>query len=374
VPLRIAFPGFLFLIALATACGKGSPAQPSTSVAPAAAASGITLVDLRVDGPTTVAPGESTQYMARAAFSDGSQRDVTSEAQWTSTDATVLSVSASGSVSARSNGTAQVRAAFGLLSNGRDVVVVPAGTFRLSVHVGDEQPGVSVYGVRVEVISGPAAGLSSTTDWNGVAVLYGVPQDVQVRFSKDGYAPVTRNIHLANNFSSAEVQLMPSQNRLDLAGHYQLTISSGACDVAEGSFPDALKNRTYTARLWNSGLRINAELSGADFAVEWCPICQENRGNRFTGWTQAQDARFTLAEYEIPWDWNAGIYPNVVERVSTGLLLTISGHAIVSPTSNGFAGTLEGTFAIYSAFDLTYTGTYPIASCRSSSHKFALAR
>ena len=370
----VAVGGSLIVIGLLSACGrKAAPTQPSPNIPPAPPASSPVLVDLRVDGPASLAPGDSVQYTATASYSDGSTHDVTSQAQWSSTNASVLMVAAAGATTARSNGDAEVRAAFGSLSHSRDVVIVPAGRYRLRAAVTEDQLNVALDDVRVEVVSGPAAGLAATTNWEGSAALYGVPQDAQVRFTKNGYQPLTQDVRLQNNGTTVRVQLVPSRGRLDLAGQYQLTISSGSCSGV-GALPELARTRTYTAALWNSGLFINVQLSGANFAVQWCPICHEDRGNRFTGQTQALDARFTLNDYEAPFDWNDGFYPNVVERLSDGTLLAISGHAIVTPTSRGYAGTLDGSFSIYNSLDLVSQGSQAIVTCRSDSHRFVLVR
>ena len=266
-----------------------------------------------------------------------------------------------------------LRAAFGSLSQARDVVIVPTGRYRLRAAVTEDQLSVALDDVRVEVVSGPAAGLAATTNWEGSATLYGVPQDAQVRFTKNGYEPLTQDVRLENNWTTVRVQLVPSRGRIDLAGQYQLTISSGSC-AGGRVLPEAARTRTYTAALWNSGLRINVRLSDANFAVQWCPLCHEDRGDHFTGQTQALGARFTLIEYEVPFDWNAGIYPNVVERLSDGTLLAVSGHATVAPTSRGYAGTLDGSFSIYNSLDLVSQGSQAIVTCQSDSHQFVLVR
>src|SRR5215210_928416 len=40
------------------------------------------LADFKVSGPTTVHIGETARFTATASYSDGSARDVTSEANW----------------------------------------------------------------------------------------------------------------------------------------------------------------------------------------------------------------------------------------------------------------------------------------------------
>ena len=89
----------IIAIVLLAACG-GSPktTQPSQTPAAATPSGAATLVDLRVDGPASVPPGGSAQYTATATYSDGSSRNVTTDAKWTSTNDSVLSVTATGAM------------------------------------------------------------------------------------------------------------------------------------------------------------------------------------------------------------------------------------------------------------------------------------
>jgi hypothetical protein len=120
------------------------------------------------------------------------------------------------------------------------------------------------------------------------------------------------------------------------------------------------------------------ELRGADFAVEWCPVCNETRGKGFSGQYQALDGRFTLIEYGPPEEEASyetrGVYPNVAERLPDGRLLSISGRAIVTPTAQGFSGTLDGSIAIYDSLSILNTAGRVLASCRSATHAFTLVR
>jgi hypothetical protein len=374
---RVAFGVSLILIGALAACGSPTAStQPSPSTAPPASSKPV-LKDLRVNGPATLAPGASAQYQATALYSDGSSLDVTSQSKWSSANNGILAVTATGLATAGSNGLASVTAAFGTLFQGHDVVVVPTGLFMLRVMVTEDQPNARLDNVRVQVVSGPAAGLATTTDWDGTATLFGVPEDAQISFTKDGYQPVLQSVHLEGNGSSIVAQLIPSAGRLNLAGQYQLTISGGNCS-GDGVFPEAAKTRTYAASIQNSptqsfGLIVN--LSGANFALGTCPLCGgETRGNSFTGQTEAADGRFTLMAYAVPWDFNAGIYPNVVESLADGTFLTISGQAIVTPAPTGLAGTLDGALAIYRDFDTYFQGSQAVATCRSSAIPFALVR
>ena len=189
-----------------------------------------------------------------------------------------------------------------------------------------------------------------------------------------------RTARVDRNRQSIQFQMFPATGRLDLAGRYQLTLTAGSCDRG-GDLPEAARSRTYSARMWNAGLKIQVELSGASFALAQCLMpgmtrCAQPTGNVFTGQTQARDARFTLVGYSAPYDWNDGIYPDLVELIPGVGLLSISGQAVVTPTSNGFAGTLDGTFAIYDNLSVhTTTGQGQAThSCQSTAHRFTLTK
>lgn len=387
--MRRAMSGLpLVLIGLLAACGEERPlptqpsAQTNTVPPPAPTPSGqAVLSGCRVEGTDSIPPGESAQYRAIAGYSDGSSRDVTSEVPWSSSDDAVLLVTEQGLATGRAIGDVDVQATFSEhCVTGRQVAVLPAGRFLVWANVTEEQITAPILGVRVEVMSGPAAGLTATTNWDGGAKLIGVPQDADLRFTKDGYAPIVQSVHIDRQRQSVRVQMLASPGRLDLAGKYQLSISSGPCAGGD-ALPEAAKARTYTARMWNAGLKIQVELSGASFALDRCLMpgmtrCSAPTGNVFTGQTQARDARFTLVEYSPAFDWNDGIYPDVVESIPGVGLLTISGNALVAPTPEGFSGTLDGTFAIYDHLSVHAANGQGrvLASCRSAAHRFTLAR
>jgi hypothetical protein len=120
-----------------------------------------------------------------------------------------------------------------------------------------------------------------------------------------------------------------------MPGHFQYrprrgVRGPGACDCL-----------TDPHRRRHAGAKVVVQLDDVNFAVQWCPICQENRGNGFGGQSEALGGRFTLADYSPPQDWNDGVYPNVVERLPDGRLLVMAGHSIVAATPDGFTGTLR---------------------------------
>jgi hypothetical protein len=89
------------------------PAAPLVSIAVAPAA-------------VTIAAGTTRQLVATGTYGDGSTRDVSAEATWTSSSPVVATVAAGGLVTSRAAGVATVTAAVGAISGGSSVTVTSA--------------------------------------------------------------------------------------------------------------------------------------------------------------------------------------------------------------------------------------------------------
>src|SRR5438045_3033552 len=83
------------------ACGSSTstPAAPSSPTLTSVSVSGI-----------TPAIGASSQFTATANFSNGTNQNVTSQANWQSSNGSIATVSSSGSVTATGSGEADIRA------------------------------------------------------------------------------------------------------------------------------------------------------------------------------------------------------------------------------------------------------------------------
>ncbi len=90
------------------------------------------VVRLEVTGPGSIAPGGAEQFRATAHMSDGSQRDVTTEAAWNSANASIISISSAGLATAHDRGEADIRVAFSEVMSTKRVMVLPRGTFKVS--------------------------------------------------------------------------------------------------------------------------------------------------------------------------------------------------------------------------------------------------
>jgi len=121
----------LALAAFAVACGK-SPTEPGGVGGGGGGAATVTSVT--IGGAASVSEGATAQLTATANKSDGTTENVTSTAAWRSTDATVLSVSGTGLVTALKAGTAEVTAAVGS-QTGRRTLQVAVARFQLTLSV-----------------------------------------------------------------------------------------------------------------------------------------------------------------------------------------------------------------------------------------------
>jgi hypothetical protein len=115
----------------AAACGK-SPGGPSDDGGGGGGGGAATITSVTIGGATSVAVGGTAQLTATANKSDGTTEDVTNTATWRSTDATVLSVSGTGLVTALKAGSADVTATVGS-REGRRTVQVSVARFQVTV-------------------------------------------------------------------------------------------------------------------------------------------------------------------------------------------------------------------------------------------------
>jgi hypothetical protein len=364
--MRIRLGVGLVMSSLLVACGDDPsfPMQPSPPAGPGGAAP-ATVTNLSVEGPGTLAPGESAQFSATAKFSDGTIRDVTAEARWSSTDSSVLSLESPGRFAARAPGEAQASAAFQGGSHSRFVVSVPKGLVVLRGRVRDAtSPTTPVFGARVEVTRGETAGLTSTTDFYGAFVFYGVSVETELRITKDGFAPQTRSLRVVEHRTEV-IDLSHSRERPDVRGTYKLTIGGGTCEGG-ASFPEELRTRIYRAVVYQDDVSLLIDLKDTEF------VTVGKYGDRILGQLLLSDATFDLGDFAPPWDYGVPpSYPTVVERLPKGLLF-LSGRIVANLTPTGMSGTLDGAITVHDA--LPVGAELPRAICRSKTHTFRLER
>jgi hypothetical protein len=113
------------------ACGSGGTTAPTTPTPPPPAAPTVTTVTVSGSGCTSGncsgQVGGTLQLTATAQLSDGSTQNVTAQAQWSSTNSNIASVSTSGLVSFRGAGAADITAVYQGKLGGVSLGLAPAG-------------------------------------------------------------------------------------------------------------------------------------------------------------------------------------------------------------------------------------------------------
>jgi hypothetical protein len=214
VVLAIALDGY--------ACDHSTTAPSPSPAAPAAPAAPptLTVTKLVVTGNTSLAAiGETSQMTASATLSDGTTKNVTSDASWSSTNQSVVTVSPTGVVTCVAFGVAFVQAAFnGRSSSSLQVTATPAGTFIVLGRV--REPGNSGIG-QVQVLE-TQSGQSTLTNSDGIYSMGGLTAS-HLRLEKGGFevaefdaipnqssdTPLQKVIRLSAGESVTPLQLAP---------------------------------------------------------------------------------------------------------------------------------------------------------------------
>ena len=339
--------GLAITIGWVAGCGsKSSPTSPTMGPP--------TVTAVTVSGTAALtAPGQTSQLTLEATLSDGSKKDVTSTALWSSSNGKVVTVTAAGLAMAVDFGQAFVQGssmAAGKSSPNFVMTVLPAGTYILSGLV-TEGGYLPVADVRVETIGGPMSGRAVMTDASGSYAFNGVSGVVQVRATKDGYQPATQTV--TQDTQHVNVGLTPILPYASLGGVYSLTFTaSPSCNL-----PDDAVKRTYTATIAQTDAALTISLSGVRFfaarGYDW---------NQMSGHVLGNVVSLTL---NAPSD--CGYYGGcVVEQLADSRYLTLTGTAqavVMTP------GEISAVFAGAVSVSSDGNGSQPIAACAAPDHQ-----
>jgi len=229
-------------------------------------------------GADSVPPGGTAQYSAVAHQSDGSTRDVTSEAVWRTWNASVLTVSSTGLATGHARGATNIETSAGGRSSNKEIIVVPTGTYRLSGVVREE--GLPMAGVRVEVVAGAGQGFVAVTNVFGEYVFWGVAAAIEVRVTRDGYQEQRKSLQITSH-QTLDFDLIPSRPRAEVAGTYTLTVTAAA--GCRAMLPEGARIRTYTAAVRQDGPRLTVTLEGPRFYSQGTRLLNSFRGTEVTG-------------------------------------------------------------------------------------------
>lgn len=327
-------------------CGDDNPVGPSVEPV---------VSRVQIEGPETIAPGQSAQFTAIATYTDGTRAAAT-DTQWSASGGK-LTITGAGLAQASSEpgeGTVSVSVPIGGNGRGRrngfmEVVIVPPGTFRVTGSVTEQ--GLPVPGAQVDV-SGTA--IRAPTDLDGRYRAYGVPANATLTVTREGYHSQTRTLNLTRH-GIENFALTLSGPRLGLTGDYSVTIEAGDACPQQTGLRDDLRLREYAATLTQKGPEVTVQLTDAIFNV------RNGRGDRFLGRVDAAGAAFRLEDASFDYYYyNVSTFPSIVERLADGTYLVTVGDAQTRGSDSEMSGSLLGQMRHLRA---DFPGNYVIQAC-----------
>ncbi len=338
--------GTATLVAAALASCRRPPTAPS-----AAFVTGLELI-----APATLAPGATAQFRLIAHRSDRTSENVTHAATFSSQSPEILAISRDGVATALQVGDSLVTGRTGFREARSEVVVVPDGTFRVVGQVVEQRsPTLPVGGVLVQAESGA----SDLTDLDGRYRLYGVPAQLRLLFSKNGYATKELSLLISDHHSQA-VALELDGPRADFAGTYQLTVD--AASACRTQLPEAVHTRQYAATISQSGTDLRIRLSGANFVSAALAA-------------RIEQSAIVLDFINYPYQYGhcENPYVQFVEKIDEATYFMIHGLARLASIDGGFAGALRGTSVVSSCVPCSYPCSDE-AEATCGSHQVTLSR
>ena len=231
----------------------------------------------------------------------------------------------------------------------------------------------SVAGATIEILNGPSAGLTTTSDATGQWGFAGVFDDsTQFRATKEGYEPAVKPLgpfcEACHPNRWVNFALKAQAAPVNVAASYAMTIT---VDPACSNFPDSVRTRTYAATL-PSTMDASAGSSAANAYFSISPT----GANFVPGWNQFEGG--VSGNYVAFW------FETLVEEIAPGnyLMIGMSAGGIVDsehPTTIEIRG---GGQIAYCAVDPA-TGvfddcikhrTLTYAQCDSNQHALVLTR
>jgi hypothetical protein len=169
------------------------------------------LTDLRVTFPSAfTAAGQTQQLTATATFKDGNTQDVSSNAQWSARDPSIIDVTAGGVASSRALGVATIWVTYGNRTSAFAMTVTPPGTFatrgrvRLPGSGGGDGFMTGDLGVPDFTITDSVTGASIQSDAAGHYNLGGLTSGTHLIFTKSDFE--TAEMVPAETYSEITVQ------------------------------------------------------------------------------------------------------------------------------------------------------------------------
>src|SRR5216684_8969136 len=114
------------LVTMLTACSRGAGSQSQIS--------SVTMTSVQVSPSTiSIGVGSNQQFTATAHYSDSTSKDITSSAQWISSDSSVASINSSGMAAGSNSGTVTITAKSGTQQSSATLKVTAAASNLVSM-------------------------------------------------------------------------------------------------------------------------------------------------------------------------------------------------------------------------------------------------
>ena len=329
-----------------------------------------TVSSVEIGGPAALAPNQSAQFTVTLRMADGTTKLVTpaQNPRWRVGNLSYLRVDTDGIVTALPTlGEATVSVDVTVLGQPRtatrEVVVVPAGTFRMVGSIAEAgSPASTIPGARIEINPG---GLTTSSDSTGQYRVYGVPPNAIVRVTAPGYLPLEQDLSLATH-ATQNFRLDLDGPRAIASGPYTLAIDTAGCT---GSRPLAaeLQQRRYDAVLTQQGPVVEVTLTEPRFRVNTI-----GRGNKFTGRAVGGAVIFALRRFQAYYYfYSPSGYPDVAEQLSNGTIVVVEGDVTTTLSGATLSGWLNGGVMHWdTGFPL---GFRSLGRCDGSGHQFTLS-
>ena len=232
----------------------------------------------------------------------------------------------------------------------------------------------SLAGARVEVVDGPLAGLSTTTDANGEYRLTGAfDETTHFRATKEGHVaatwPLPEICDRCNPQWWIHFYLEALVAPASIAGDYTLAF---VADSACAALPDEVRTRTYAATVTlrsrpgePANSRFDVTVTGGTFV------------ERFNSFTIGVVGDYIKSDIG---DWGHGA-AGLVEQIATNTYLTLGGAIATSVTDTStIAGSFIGAIErceLTDEWGSRYScagGAISHGRCSSQNHRFSLSR
>lgn len=326
-------------VALSWAC-SGKPTTAPTAT-PATQSPTVTAVTVTGNAPLV---GQTTQLTATATLSNGTTQDVTAQATWQSSNASIVSVASGGLATGAAAGEADVRAVYSGATGSLHLKLQPR-TFAVSGVIVDSDSGRAIDG-EVEVVEGANAGMVTRADSGGHYALSGLaPGSFALRARATGYDSTDTRVTVVDADAHADIALRRTPSRPDYSGswtgQYKIIDCTsidppGVAAIDLCRYPAALNTYKFTVSQNGGSVTGTYRMVTAMFS---CP-CGGEYGTFDISGTVAADGSLTMTTSGAP--RASGVMLNAVFTLRLSSASTLGGS--VTGTL-GLGTTVRATFA-----------------------------